>query len=64
MLSTAALLSAVARTLWFCLVSCEINSTKVLVFPVPKGPCIKKKFSHDNAFSIAAFCELLRESSM
>lgn len=55
MLSTALLLSAVTKTLLFYLTSCWINSTNVLVFPVPKGPCIKKKFSVFTAFLTAFF---------
>ena len=64
MLSTALLLSAVTKTLLLCLTSCWINSTNVLVFPVPKGPCIKKKFSVFTAFLTAFFWDSLRDLSI
>ncbi len=44
MLSTALLLSAVTKTLLFCLTSCWINSTKVLVFPVRMDHVLKRNF--------------------
>lgn len=55
MLSTAILEAAQARTFDPRLTSCKMISTTVVVFPVPGGPCSKKRSLDERAFEIASF---------
>lgn len=55
MLSTAIFEAAQARTFDPHFTSCKIISTTVVVFPVPGGPCSKKRSLDDRAFEMASF---------
>lgn len=55
MLSTAIFEAAQARTFDPRFTSCKIISTTVVVFPVPGGPCSKKRSLDDRAFEMASF---------
>lgn len=62
-LSTAALLSAVINIFSFTSASCLMISTNVFVFPVPKGPCIKKKCLLFKLLKTASRCDVFNSES-
>eukprot|EP00959_Pyramimonas_sp_CCMP1952_P436645 9143270-Pyramimonas_sp.AAC.1 len=58
MLSTATLEGAQASTFWPRATDCRMNSTTVVVFPVPGGPWMSARSDAERAKSMASSCEL------